>query len=34
MRYLQLIWDKFSEGFIFGFGLYAFFSFGKWMGWF
>lgn len=34
MRYLQIVIDKFVEGFLFGLGLYGFLCFGKWIGWF
>ena len=34
MQKLQKILENFGQGFEFGLGLYAFYEFGKWMGWF
>lgn len=33
-RKLMLVFDKFVEGFIFGLGLFGFYSLGVWAGWF
>ena len=33
-RKISIVIDKFVEGFIFGCGLYAFYRFAVWMGWF
>ena len=33
-RKLGIMFDKFVEGFLFGLGLYAFYSLFVWMGWF